>query len=45
MEAINKIPFPYIGSDTLTTLKLISLSSIVGNQINQQKISFLLITD
>lgn len=45
METVNKIRYPYLGPNSLTALKLITLSSIFSHQINQEKLNLLIITD
>lgn len=45
VETINQVKYPYLGSNSLTALKLITLSSIFSHQINQEKLNLLIITD
>lgn len=45
IETVNQIRYPYLGSNSLTALKLVTLSSIFSHQINQEKLNLLIITD
>jgi hypothetical protein len=44
-EAINQVRYPYLGPNTLTALKLVTLASIFSHQANQEKLNLLIITD
>ncbi len=44
-ETINQIRYPYLGANSLTALKLVTLSSIFSHQANQEKLNLLIITD
>ncbi len=44
-ETINHIQYPYLGPNSLTALKLVTLSSIFSHQTNQEKLNLLIITD
>lgn len=44
-EAVNQVRFPYLGPNTLTALKLVTLASIFSQQANHEKLNLLVITD
>ena len=44
-EAVNKVKYPYLGPNTLTALKLVTLASIFSHQANQERLHLLIITD
>lgn len=44
-EAINKIRYPYLGQNSLTALKLVTLSSVFSHQANHEKLNLLIVTD
>lgn len=44
-EAVNHVKYPYLGPNTLTALKLVTLASIFSHQANHEKLHLLIITD
>jgi hypothetical protein len=44
-EAVNQVKYPYLGPNTLTALKLVTLAGIFSHQANHEKLHLLIITD